>query len=598
MPTILFTIRLYATSVRVGKAGPFVLDGFSNLDNAVCSRALDDTRSHLAELFAGRFTIHRKLPWNGMALVYHASSLNDAVALAVLPLDCEATSGNQEVFTRTMDRVSKVPHPVFLPIKEAGIQLGVPFVAYHWEESERECLEGMLQGGALSWGLASRVARRVLQGLVSAHEQGVFHGDLTPANVLYSPDDDDVRVVGLGFAPMLRIVRPDTTGPTGRGSGRGAVRYLAPEILGGGRGSIEADVFAVGALIHRMMSGQPPGKGSVDEGEVPGLTHFIYVAMNSEPAKRFANASVMLDALLALDAPPTKRESGVAIPLWEDSPRKREPVEKASKSRLGLGFALLLLLVAAGAAIYVGMQPRSGADGDEVDAAGSDQRELADETSNDEDEAPFYAGAVAGADGHTDETSDEVVDELSDELLDEAVDELADEAVDELADEVVDEVVDEVADEPANTTTGAGRLDGELPDFLAATMAKIRDGYQFEHPDYREIYGWIRNHREDVRGHLVLSRAFMSRGWYTAAFERYGHLFGDFPEETLAEPQSLRDLIKIVGSGDDMLDIVFPMIRRYYGADAIPEVASAIAATEVRREVRMLEALHRRLLRL
>lgn len=522
-----------------------------------------------------------------MALVYHASSLNDAVALAVLPLDCEATGANLEVFTRTMDRVSKVPHPVFLPIKETGVQLGVPFVAYHWEERERECLEAMLQGGALSWGLASRVARRVLQGLLSAHEQGVFHGDLTPANVLYSPDDDEVRVVGLGFAPMLRIVRPDTTGPTGRGSGRGAVRYLAPEILSGERGSSKTDVFAVGALLHRMMSGQAPGKGSVDESEVPGLASFISVAMNADPKKRFADVAAMLKALLALDAAPTKRESSIAIPLWEDAPRPRESVAKPAKSRAGMWFALLLLLIAVGAAVFVGMQPKSGADDEDVDAVADEGSQRANATDDDrDDDTPVENGS--GEDDLGDEALDEALDGVLDEVADEAV-------VDELGDDAVE---DEAVDETPAAPVGTGLLSGELPDFLAETMAKVRDDYQFEHPDYREIYGWIRNHREDVRGHLVLSRAFMSRGWYTAAFERYGHLFGDFPEETQADPQSLRDLIEIVGQGDDMLDVVFPMIRRYYGRDALPEVEAALAATDRRRETRQLSALQRRLERL
>ncbi|MFK7998175.1 MAG: serine/threonine protein kinase [Polyangiales bacterium] len=566
---------------------------------------MDETRSHLAELFAGRFTIHRKLPWNGMALVYHASSLNDAVALAVLPLDCEATGANHEVFTRTMDRVATVPHPVFLPIKETGIQLGVPFVAYHWEE--RECLEAMLQGGALSWGLASRVARRVLQGLLSAHEQGVFHGDLTPSNVLYSPDDDEVRVVGLGFAPMLRLVRPDTTGPTGRGSGPGAVRYLAPEILSGERGSSKADVFAVGALLHRMMSGQAPGKGTVDESEVPGLASFISVAMNADPAKRFADVAAMLKALLALDAAPVKREPSVAIPLWEDAPRKAAASTKPAKSRTGLWFALLLLLVAVGAAVFVGMQPKSDANDDVADVDqgarddASEERPSTDEP--DHDEVPVESDPSGGelADEALDEALDEVLEGVANEAL-ESEDELAEASDDvgELAGEVPDEVdeAEEMPDEAPAAPAGDGLLSGELPDFLAETMAKIRDGYQFEHPDYREIYGWIRNHREDVRGHLVLSRAFMSRGWYTAAFERYGHLFGDFPEETQGDPQSLRDLIEIIGKGDDMLDVVFPMLRRYYGRDALPEVEAAMAATERRRETRQLRALQRRLNRL
>ncbi len=217
-------------------------------------------------------------------------------------------------------------------------------------------------------------------------------------------------------------------------------------------------------------------------------------------------------------------------------------------------------------------------------------------------------GALDSSEAEVIPLPEPVVDEGEGETPEEVADEeVADEEVadEEVADEEVAD--EEVADEDPEAQEGGedeelgasippdSPLAGELPPLLAETMEKIAAGYQFEQPEFRELFGFIRNHRDDVRGHLVLARAYMSRGWYTAAFERYEVALRNY-EEARTE-QVLRDLLEIIREGDDMLFAVWPNIRRFWGRDALPIVDEAIAAAD-RRARSDLERLRARIDRL
>ncbi len=319
----------------------------------------DETRSTLSELFAGRYTVHERLNWGGLALMYRASTLDRGIVIAVLPLDCEANPENGKLFHHAMQTVSEVHDGALVPIIDRGVQLGVPFVAYEHVEAV-PLAAVMSEGGKLHPRRALSIARRLLDTLAAVHEVGTCHGDLTPANVLVDPDDQ-IFVLGLGIAHVLRGVRPaDVTGPTGRGSGKGAVRYLSPEVLGGGRGDAAGDLFSVGALLEHMITGEPPSSG-VSSGSrfdlVPGLRAVIERAMRYSPDERFASADEMRRAL-ALDVLEKRRRSAPAPadPLWKGitSDEAQTPFTPARRSMWPWAAALLFLGGAGAAAYWVG----------------------------------------------------------------------------------------------------------------------------------------------------------------------------------------------------------------------------------------------------
>ncbi len=299
----------------------------------------DEQLATLAELFAGRFTVREKLNWGGLALYYGGSTLHGELALAVLPLDCESQPENSRLFYRAMEEIKGIEAATIVRILEAGVQHGVPFVAYD-RVPGAPLGDTLADEGAIEPRRALHIARRVLEALQVIHGSGAFHGDLTPSNVLLS--DQAVSIIGVGIAAILRRAAPsDRTGPTGRGSGPSAIRYLAPEILGGARGSAEADLYSVGALLHHMISGFAPGKGEPPPGSferVPGLLDVVRKAMKHAPGERFKSADEMREAL-ALEVletpaqatlPPPREET----PLWNVTPpSKVEADEPSARAR-------------------------------------------------------------------------------------------------------------------------------------------------------------------------------------------------------------------------------------------------------------------------
>lgn len=541
---------------------------------------MDETTKHVAELFAGKFTVQDRLDWNGLALVYQARARDKALALAVLPLNCEKNIEHRRTFEGTLERVLEVVHPVFLPIEAIGIQQGVPFVSY--QLSERKTLLSTFadhnEDPRVREEQAIAIARRILVGLVAAHRLGLFHGDLTPTNVLVTPGQDDVRLLGLGFAPLIRYASGDQTGPTGRGSGPDAVRYLAPEILSGARGNALSDVFSVGALMFRIITGGLPSKVQLGDLETQGLKAVVERAMARDPHKRFENAEAMLRALEL--GSEVAREPDAAMPLWDDVPAKsNEPASNSSK--LWWWLLAAVLIGAAAIAVFVGGKSGSTSEDEQANATGvisevEAQAEATDEAQQDtefadETQAGSSEGPQASGESGTEDSG-----EVATENLDGAEEggESANEA------DLVDSDLANTGDSGGAETSGAGNdvaainpddlMGGELPEYLAETLRRVESGESLDEDEVRALYGWIANHRDDVRGHLTLSRVFMARRWYSAAFERYDYaLRADLGATN--DPQTLEDLVSIAFEGNDMVTPVFRVMRRHYEKSALEE---------------------------
>lgn len=148
-----------------------------------------------------------------------------------------------------------------------------------------------------AWAL--RVARQILGVLGMLHAQGLVHRDVQPANVLLT-EDGDVRLIDLGL--VLRPGRGEIIPPQLQ---VGTPFYAAPEQeVAPGNVGPGADLYAVGVLVHRMVSGLlPPQRGRVHPH--PYFTEpwqrFLTTALARDPRRRFASAWHMEQALGALE---------------------------------------------------------------------------------------------------------------------------------------------------------------------------------------------------------------------------------------------------------------------------------------------------------
>jgi len=155
--------------------------------------------------------------------------------------------------------------------------------------------------GRLPLAAAAQILRSILRALEALHSCGRVHGSVTPRNLLVELGEDRANVKLYGFEHSCPIDGSVAYAPVGAGAVASIdTPYVAPEIRDGQRGSVSSDVFSVGALLWRMLSGSDPPR--VDDGSAaplkllmdePGAVHLspdvvsaIALALSLEPASR------------------------------------------------------------------------------------------------------------------------------------------------------------------------------------------------------------------------------------------------------------------------------------------------------------------------
>jgi len=191
----------------------------------------------------GKYRIEKSLLRGPYANVYSACDTIEGVKVALkLPHKNPHDKDYLHDFKREVRIAARLNHPNVLPLKYAGFvddsfaivtPLGV------------ETLESRLKR-RLSNEKAFDYAKQLLKGVAYAHEQGIMHCDIKPANLILFADGT-LKLADFGIAK--------TTFKTIQASGSGTLGYLAPE-QAMGRPSFRSDVFAVGLILHQMLCGQ------------------------------------------------------------------------------------------------------------------------------------------------------------------------------------------------------------------------------------------------------------------------------------------------------------------------------------------------------
>ncbi|MBI2376868.1 MAG: serine/threonine protein kinase [Deltaproteobacteria bacterium] len=185
-------------------------------------------------------------------------------ALKVLRADLVTESRSLRRMAREANALARIRTPEIVELYDFGeTRSGQPFIAMELA-SGRTLLEVSRTEGALPLERALRIAERVCRGLTEAHRLGFVHRDLTAANVMLS-DGDSVKILDFGLIGLLgseaeesRLTRADEV--------LGTPVSMAPEQLDrGGRVGPAADLYALGVLLYRMISGEPPFRGSMNE---------------------------------------------------------------------------------------------------------------------------------------------------------------------------------------------------------------------------------------------------------------------------------------------------------------------------------------------
>ncbi|MGC9668371.1 protein kinase domain-containing protein [Planosporangium sp. 12N6] len=206
-------------------------------------------------LLAQRYRLLARIEMGGMAEVWRARDevLGRPVALKLLA-ERYAAEGLHHLVHREARAAARLSHPHVAAVHDYAEAVRPdgsvrPFVIM--ELLGGESLAARLTRGALPWSEAAAIGAATAGALAAAHEQGVVHRDVTPGNVMLTPSG--VKVVDFGISAAIGEPDEDSTGIT-----FGTPAYVAPERLDGLPAQAATDVYALGVLLHEMVTGTPP----------------------------------------------------------------------------------------------------------------------------------------------------------------------------------------------------------------------------------------------------------------------------------------------------------------------------------------------------
>jgi len=206
------------------------------------------------------FRVIRKLGAGSVANVYLAKdvALDQLRAIKVLAPSKSIDETARKRFAREGKSAAKIAHPSVTSVFSVGtLSDGIPFLVMEYVDGRN--LEDLVEGGGpLSEADGRDVLRQLAEGLEAAHAQGIIHRDLKPANVLRESGSGKVRLTDFGLAAVRDGAGSDTTRLTVQGQILGEVEYVAPEHLMGEELTELADVYSLGVIGYKVLSGKTP----------------------------------------------------------------------------------------------------------------------------------------------------------------------------------------------------------------------------------------------------------------------------------------------------------------------------------------------------
>jgi len=299
----------------------------------------------------GRFEILRELGRGGFGVVYEARDreLGRQVALKfVRPGQAEMEEGK---VAREAEAIARLAHPNLITLYDVGRTDHGPYLVF--ELLRGKTLQERIDDGPMPLQEAVHIATEVARGLAHAHAEGVVHRDLKPSNVFVTAKGQ-VKILDFGMAHAFGRRRLSGGTPA----------YMAPEQWEDAPEDERTDVFALGVMLYRMLSGEypfPEGKGkwsaeptTVRKLDVPGapeLADLVEKMLDRTPTRRPRDGAAVLAALTPIEDALRMKPADGAPPSHA---RRRTPTlgerlsGKSRRGLLGLAAVGLVAVLAAG----------------------------------------------------------------------------------------------------------------------------------------------------------------------------------------------------------------------------------------------------------
>ncbi len=286
------------------------------------SRRTDHDR-WLGTIVDNRYRVVEVIGRGGMGVVYRVEHLRmgKIAAMKVLHHDLESDVEVARRFRIEAEAVSRLTHPNTVQVFDFGTARGALYLVMEFIRG-RDIGTIIDRDGPMPIERAAPLFGQVAAALAEAHELGVVHRDLKPENILVTRTHgghDFVKVLDFGLAKLAE--REELSESTGRGAIVGTPYYMSPEQIRAEGIDARADIYSLGALMYRVLTGQPPFRAKTPVGVltkhlteplVPptvrapelnlpaGLDRIIGKAMEKEPDARYRSIDLLSDAIAEL----------------------------------------------------------------------------------------------------------------------------------------------------------------------------------------------------------------------------------------------------------------------------------------------------------
>ena len=290
----------------------------------------------------GRYEVIERVGRGGMGAVYlgRDTVLEREVAIKVMSADFAADDTSRPRFYREARAAAKLQHRNIVTIFEFGEEDDTPFIVMEFLRGQ-DLSKRMRAEPLLTIEQKVDIIAELCTGLHFAHEQGVIHRDVKPANIWLVPDGS-VKLLDFGIAKF------SSSTMTRQGSVLGSISYMSPEQVNGLDVDGRADVFSAGVVLFELLTGKKPFAG-----ESP--TAVLARIMDDEPAR-------------VADLPPDLPKPLVAAVL------KALQKDREKRYRHAADFGADLRLVRSAVVASTGSV---GADGDQLETMMTDSHHLA-----------------------------------------------------------------------------------------------------------------------------------------------------------------------------------------------------------------------------
>jgi len=298
-----------------------------------------------------------------MAEVWEAGDdvLGRSVAVKLLLRQFAADPTFIERFRREAIAAARLAHPNIVSTFDTGVDGDLAYIVMELVDG-RPLSDVLSERGPLEPHEATTIAAQVAGALHYAHQTGIVHRDVKPANILLCPDGR-VKVADFGIA---KAALPDAAladfDLTATGMVVGTAKYLSPEQFEGAPVDRRSDVYALGVVLYEMLCGRPPFTGGSDmaigmqhvdkkplnprqvrAGIPRPLEAVVLKAMSKSPAERYPTAAALQSALLSVDL---RADDAVPMIVREDTPPRGVPQTFAQSERSWIVPTVLIVVVA------------------------------------------------------------------------------------------------------------------------------------------------------------------------------------------------------------------------------------------------------------